>query len=79
MMPMNNPMMMILNAARNGGNPMTVMQQLAGQNPQVAQAMKMVQGKNPQQLKTMCENMCKERGTTVEQVAQSLGLSMPTR
>lgn len=77
MMPMNNPMMMILNAARNGGNPMTIMQQLAGQNPQAAQAMKMIQGKNPQQLRSTAENMAKERGVTLSEVAQRYGLQIP--
>lgn len=73
----NNPIMAIINVARNGGNPMDMLKQLAPQNPQVAQAMKMMEGKSPQQLKTMVNNMAKERGTTVEQVAQSLGIPMP--
>ena len=30
---------------------MTLMQQMAGQNPQVAQAMRLMQGKTPQQLR----------------------------
>lgn len=73
----NNPIMAIINVARNGGNPMDMLKQLAPQNPQVAQAMKMMEGKSPEQLKTMVNNMAKERGTTVEQVAQSLGIPMP--
>lgn len=78
MMPMNNPMMAIMQMARNGGNPMALMQQMARQNPQVAQAMQMIQGKNPQQLRSMAENMAKERGTTIEQVAQQLGIPVPS-
>lgn len=38
MPPMNNPMMAMLQMARNGGNPMQMLQQMAGQNPQAAQA-----------------------------------------
>ena len=33
MPPMNNPMMAMLQMARNGGNPMQMLQQMAGQNP----------------------------------------------
>lgn len=54
MPPMNNPMMAMLQMARNGGNPMQMLQQMAGQNPQAAQAMRLIQGKNPQQLPPNC-------------------------
>ncbi len=70
----NNPMMGLVNLARNGGNPMTLIQQIAGQNPQMRQALSMVQGKTPDQLKQMAENMAKERGVTVEQIAKNIGL-----
>lgn len=76
MMP-NNPMFQILNIARNGGNPMALMQQMAGQNPQLAQAMRMIHGKNPQQLRQMASNMARERGMSLEQAAQQLGLKLP--
>ena len=56
---------------------MQLMQQMARMNPQVNQVMQMMNGKNPQQLRTMCENMCKERGTTIEQVAQQMGIPIP--
>ena len=39
-----NPMMFLMQAARSG-NPMGMLQQLAGQNPQISQAMRMMQGK----------------------------------
>ncbi len=71
----NNPLMILMNAMRNGGNPMTLMQQMAGQNPQVAQAMRLMQGKTPQQLRQTAENMAKQRGTSVEEIAKRLGLS----
>ena len=35
MMP-NNMMFQILNMAKNGGNPMALLQQIAGQNPMAA-------------------------------------------
>lgn len=76
MMP-NNPMFQILNIARNGGNPMALMQQMAGQNPMAAQAMRMINGKNQQQLRQIASNMARERGMGLEQVAQNLGLNLP--
>lgn len=75
---MNNPAMQLMNMVRSGGNPMQLLQQMAGRNPQAAQVMQMIRGKNPQQLRTMAENMCRERGTSVEQVARQLGISLPS-
>lgn len=71
---MNNPIIALVNAARSGGNPMQLMQQMAMQDPRIAQAQQMMQGKSPQQLRTMAENMARERGTTVQDVAQRLGI-----
>ena len=75
-MTMNNPIMALVNAARSGGNPMQLMQQMAMQDPRIAQAQQMIQGKSPQQLRTMAENMARERGTTVQDVARRLGLNI---
>lgn len=58
---------------------MQLIQQMAKSNPQVNQVMQMMNGKSPAQLRTMAENIAKERGTTVENVAQQLGISMPTQ
>lgn len=78
MMPMNNPVMMMVNMMRSGGNPMTLMQQMARSNPQINQVMQMMNGKNPSQLRSMAENISKEKGTSIEQVAQQLGISVPS-
>ena len=64
--PMNNPLMMLVQTMRGGGD------------PQVAQALKMIQGKNPQQLKTMAENMAKERGVSINDIARQLGINNPS-
>lgn len=77
MPPMNNPMMAMLQMARNGGNPMQMLQQMAGQNPQAAQAMRLIQGKNPQQLRQIAENMAKERGVGLNQIARQMGVTLP--
>lgn len=71
--------MQLMNMVRNGGNPMQMLQQLAGRNPQAAQVLRMVQGKTPQQLRSMAENMCRERGVSIEQVAQQLGIQIPNK
>lgn len=76
--PMNNPLMMLVQTMRSGGDPMQLLQKMAGQNPQVAQALKMIQGKNPQQLKTMAENMAKERGVSINDIARQLGINNPS-
>lgn len=75
-MMMNNPIVTLLNVARNGGNPMQLMQQMAMQDPRIAQAQQMMQGKTLQQLRTMAENMARERGTDLQSVARSLGIKI---
>ena len=72
-----NPINMIMSAFNSGISPMSVLQQLAGNDPRMGQAMQMLQGKSPAELQQMAMNMAKERGTTVEQIAQSLGINIP--
>ena len=79
---MNNPMAGNLLAAmmqmmRSGGNPMYLLQQMAAQDPTVSQAMRMIQGKSPQQLRSMAENMAKERGVSLESMANQMGITLP--
>lgn len=74
MNPMNNPLSMMLSMAKNGRDPMALVQQMAMSDPQMRQFYNMVNGKTPAQLCQMARNMAKERGTTVEAVAQQLGL-----
>lgn len=71
---MNNPLMQLISMTRQGNNPMQMIQQMAANNPQAAQAMKIMQGKSPEQLKQIATNMAKERGMTIEQVMQQLGI-----
>ena len=71
---MNNPLMGLVNLARNGGNPMMLMHRVAGQGRKPRHGRRVIQGKTPEQLKQMAENMAKERGMTVEQVAKNIGL-----
>ena len=71
MHPMNDP---ILQAAMGGMSPMQFLQQMAGQNPMAAQAMNLIQGKTPEQLYQTADNMAKQRGTTVEEIARQYGI-----
>lgn len=77
-MTMNNPMAAMLNAMRSGSNPMNVVQHMAMQNPQMRQFMQMVNGKSPAQLKQMAENVAKERGVSLNDVARQLGITIPS-
>lgn len=71
---MSNPIFQIASLARNGGNAMQMLQRMAAQNPRAAQAINMIQGKTPQQLQQIATNMARERGTTPQEIARSLGL-----
>ena len=70
---MNNPM---IQAAMSGASAMQFLQQMAGQNPMVSQAMSLIQGKNTEQLQQIAENMARQRGTTIEEMARQYGLPM---
>lgn len=74
---MNHPVMQMVNVMRSGGNPMQVIQQMAGRNPQMGQFLQMVGGRDSRQLQQMAVNAARERGVTVEQVARQLGISLP--
>lgn len=74
---MQNPFVVLLQMSQRGQNIMPVLQQAARMNPQMGQAMRMIQGKNAEQLKQTAENMAKERGIDLEQVAQQMGIQLP--
>lgn len=76
MITTNNPMMAMMQASMSGMTPMQYLQQRMGQNPQIAQAMNLIQGKTPEQLHQIADNMAKQRGTTVEEIARRYGLPM---
>ena len=76
MMPMNNPMQMLSQMARMGRDPRIIVQTMVQQDPRARQAMQILQGKTPQEKEEMVRNMCKERGTTPEELAKSLGFSL---
>lgn len=77
-MMMNNPMMQMITMLRGGMNPQTMLANMAQNNPQVRQVMQMMQGKSPAELQQMAENMAAQRGTTVEDIARQLGITIPS-
>lgn len=73
-------LLQLVNAVRQSRNPMSVLENMMSQNagnPQIAQAMKLIQGKNSDQLRQVAENMAKERGVDLNQLAQGMGLNLP--
>lgn len=79
MYPMDSPVLMLVQAMNNGGNPMQLIQQMAEQNPQIAQAFQMMQGKSPQQLQQMAQNMARERGVDLNQMLRQMGINASWR
>ena len=64
---------MMMQAAQQGMSPQQFFQQNAG-NPQVAQMAQIAQGKSRDQLMQTAANMAKERGTTLDAIAQQMGI-----
>lgn len=67
---------MMMQAAQSGMSPKQFFLQYAG-NPEVAQIARISHGKNREQLMQTASNMAKERGTTIDAVAQQIGLHIP--
>lgn len=70
----NSPIGQMLSALKSGGNPQALVQQMIDNHPQKEQLMKIVDGKTPDQLMSVAENMCRERGTTVDEVLKQYGI-----
>lgn len=72
----NGPMAMLMRAAQGGGNPMQIIGQMAGNNPQMHQGMQLIQGKTPQQLEQMARNMAQERGADISKILSDMGIEL---
>lgn len=73
-MMQNNPLMQAINMARNGGNPMALLQQMAGQNPQMKQIMDTVNGKSQREMNDYMKKAAQQKGIDLGQLAQSIGM-----
>lgn len=68
-----NPLMVISQMMKNGGNPQQIFQQMMRNNqivnnPMAKNAMEMLQKGDSSGLQSMAENLAKERGTTIENI-----------
>nr|DAG46034.1 MAG TPA: hypothetical protein [Caudoviricetes sp.] len=72
----SNPMVQVMNLMRNGGNPVTLLNQMTGNNPMVSSLMQSMQGKSPEALRQMAMNIAKERGVDLIQFAQQFGMKL---
>lgn len=71
MMQMNNPTNPIFQLSQR-------MNMLTQANAQAKQFQQMFQAKTLEEKQMFVENMCAERGTTVEDFARSLGITIPS-
>lgn len=78
MMNQSNPMAQVMQMLQGGQNPETVLDMLSGVSPQVRQVKDIMRGKSPAELEQMARNMARERGTTIEDIARSLGIQIPS-
>lgn len=74
---MNNPLGMMFQMMRGGGNPQQIIGQMMNnnqimQNPMIKNAMQMYQKGDMHGLQNMAENLAKEKGTTVDDVKNSI-------
>lgn len=71
---MNHPVMRLVGALKNGGNPQAMLQQMIGQNPQFKQIADSVQGKSPQQMSEYMKAAAVQKGVDLNQLAAQLGM-----
>lgn len=71
-MPQANPMAAIMQAVASGQDPAAMIRQMAAQDPRASMALQLMQGKRPDQIRTVVENMARERGVDLNQMVQEL-------
>lgn len=72
-----NPMMAFMQMMKGGGNPQAMLNQLMGNsqiasNPMAANAMEMFQSGNIDGLKSLAENLAKEKGQNIEDIKNGI-------
>lgn len=73
---MMNPMQLI-QMIRVGGDPTQILTQMSRTNPMVGQVMRMTNGKTPGEMRNMAQEMARQRGVDLNQLAESMGLKLP--
>lgn len=71
-----NPLQM-LGALQKAQNPMGLLNQIAGQNPQLKRVIDVMNGKSPQQLEQYVKNVAKTQGVNLNNLAQRMGFQLP--
>ena len=71
-----NPLQM-LSVLQKAQNPMALLNQLAGQNPQLKRVMDVMRGKSPQELEQYVRNTAQTQGVDLNELAQKMGLQLP--
>lgn len=69
-----NPMQM-LQLIQSSGNPTAMIQQMFGNHPLFQRAQAMLQGKSEKAQMIILENLCKQRGISLEQLKSMFGLN----
>ena len=64
--------MQILQMLQGSTNPMSLLQQLMGNNPIMQRALQMSQGKETSQLQEIVKNLAQQRGMNEQQLSQFL-------
>lgn len=67
----------IVTIIQRGGNPMELLGSFVQQDPQANKMMQNLKGKSPDELRTYAENMARSYGTSLEEVAGRLGITLP--
>lgn len=71
----NNPFQM-LNMFKNTNNPMNLVRQLAGNNPQIQGLINNLQGKNPKELEQYARNLAQSKGIDLKQFMGQYGINI---
>lgn len=74
-----NPMQMI-QMFQNSQNPMGLIQNMLGSNPQFQRVMQMVNGKSPAEMEQIARNLCAQSGVDFNSAVdgmRKMGLNMP--
>ena len=67
----------MLGALRKAQNPMSLLQQLSNQNPQLKRVIEVMNGKSPKELEEYVRNVAQTQGVDLNQLAQKMGLQLP--
>ena len=73
---MLNPMQLI-QLIQGGGNPIQMLNQMSRTNPMVGQVLRMTNGRTPNEMRNMAQEIARQRGVDLNQLAESMGRKLP--